>query len=39
MFRLNNSHLQANTEQFKIHKVRNQWDPISFTDAKYTFMK
>jgi len=39
MFRLINSHLQANTEQCKVHKVRTQWDPISFTDASYIFIK
>jgi len=33
MFRLINSLLQANAEQCKVHKVRSQWDPISFTDA------
>jgi hypothetical protein len=39
MFRLINSHLQVNTEQCKVHNVRAQWDPISFTDALYTFIK
>jgi len=36
MFRLINSHIQANKEQCKVHKVRTQWHPISFTDASYT---
>jgi hypothetical protein len=29
-FRLINSHLQANTEHCKVHKVRTKRDPISF---------
>ena len=39
MFWLINSHLQANTEQCKVHEVRNQWDPTSLTDASYTYIK
>ena len=31
MFLLINSHLQANTEHCKVHKVHTQWNPIEYT--------
>jgi hypothetical protein len=39
MFRLYNSHHQANVEQRYVHKVRTQSDPISSTTVSFTFIK